>query len=83
MMEMITAVLAVLEAIPAIVTAGSLLVTFGASVYVAILKAKEGRMAEAFAVSITVRLPDAVELRVAPIEAQVVLKLSAWHRQTA
>jgi predicted nucleotidyltransferase len=36
-------------------------------------------MAEAFAASITVRLPDAVELRVAPIEAQVVLKLSAWQ----
>jgi len=35
-------------------------------------------MAEAFAASITLRLPDAVELRVAPIAAQVVLKLSAW-----
>ncbi len=36
-------------------------------------------MAEAFAASITVRLPDAVDLRVAPIEAQAVLKLSAWQ----
>jgi predicted nucleotidyltransferase len=36
-------------------------------------------VAEAFTASITVRLPDAVELRVAPIEAQVVLKLSAWQ----
>jgi len=36
-------------------------------------------MAEAFAASITVRLPDAVELRVAPIAAQAVLKLSAWQ----
>lgn len=36
-------------------------------------------MAEALAASIVVRLPDSVELMVAPIEAQVVLKLSAWQ----
>jgi predicted nucleotidyltransferase len=36
-------------------------------------------VAEAFTASITVRLPDAVELRVAPIAAQAVLKLSAWQ----
>jgi predicted nucleotidyltransferase len=36
-------------------------------------------VAEAFAASIAVRLSDAVELRVAPIAAQAVLKLSAWQ----
>jgi predicted nucleotidyltransferase len=36
-------------------------------------------VAEAFAASIAVRLPDAVEVRVAPIAAQAVLKLSAWQ----
>ena len=36
-------------------------------------------MAEAFAASIVVRLPDAVQLKVAPIAAQVVLKFSAWQ----
>ena len=36
-------------------------------------------MAEAFAASIAVRLPDAVEFRVASIAAQAVLKLSAWQ----
>lgn len=36
-------------------------------------------VAEAFAASVTVRLPDAVQLRVAPIAAQVVLKLAAWQ----
>lgn len=36
-------------------------------------------VAEAFAASVTVRLPDAVQVRVAPIAAQVVLKLAAWQ----
>jgi predicted nucleotidyltransferase len=36
-------------------------------------------VAEAFAASVTVRLPDAVEVRVAPVAAQAVLKLSAWQ----
>ncbi|MGP1678769.1 MAG: nucleotidyl transferase AbiEii/AbiGii toxin family protein [Burkholderiales bacterium] len=36
-------------------------------------------VAEAFAASITARLPDGVQVRVAPIAAQVVLKLSAWQ----
>jgi predicted nucleotidyltransferase len=36
-------------------------------------------VAEAFAASITVCLPDAVQVRVAPLAAQVVLKLAAWQ----
>ena len=36
-------------------------------------------VAEAFAASIAVRLPDSVEVRVAPIAAQAVLKLFAWQ----
>jgi len=34
---------------------------------------------EAFAASVMVRLPDAVHVRVAPIPAQAVLKISAWQ----
>ena len=36
-------------------------------------------VAEAFAASVTVTLPDAVQIRDAPIPAQVVLKASAWQ----
>lgn len=36
-------------------------------------------MAEAFAASISVRLPEEVQLKVAPIPAQAVLKIAAWR----
>ena len=36
---------------------------------------------EAFAASVMVRLPDAVQIRVAPIPAQAVLKIAAWRER--